>query len=234
MEIKSVISKFIYHIEPKPEGGFIAKCSDSSLPPLEAQTRAELQQQIQARISAEIASRFPGLQIPQSNETKFSWHIEAKPNGGFVAHSSDPALESIEGKTKEEVEKWLIEKAATLLEKKLPSELAEQLKTQAVSVNLNVVITTRRVSVGGKTSSQTVTLDNAKDSLLPSVLEAIQSKQIAGNASPIISNTTSISTTDLNNTSPLTPVSNSSSFFRFLVAALVVLGLLFFFLHAKR
>ena len=233
MEIKNTLSKFIYHIEPKPEGGFIATCGDSTLPPLEAETRAELEQQIQARIAAAMASLFPKLQIPQSKETKFSWHIEAKPGGGFVAHSTDPALQSIEGTTKAEVEKWLIEKSAMFLEKDLPPELAEKLKAQAVSGQLDVVISSK-IGIAGQASSQTVALGNATNSLLPSVFATLQGKQVAGSANSSLPSRTPLSTTDLNDTSPITPGSNSGFFFRFLLAALVVLGLLFLFLHGKK
>src|SRR5438034_7388212 len=57
MVLKRIITKFIYRIEPKPEGGFIAHASDPSIPPLEAPTRLELQQKIQANISAALADR---------------------------------------------------------------------------------------------------------------------------------------------------------------------------------
>src|SRR2546427_8856862 len=91
MELKRIITKFIYRIEPKPEGGFIAHASDPSIPPLEAPTRLELQQKIQANISAALAAEFPGLKLPAENqELKFNFHIEAKPGGGFVIHSHDP------------------------------------------------------------------------------------------------------------------------------------------------
>ena len=91
MELKRIITKFTYRIEPKPEGGFIAHASDPSLPPLEAPTRLELQQKIQANISAALAAEFPGLKLPAENqELKFNFHIEAKPGGGFIIHSHDP------------------------------------------------------------------------------------------------------------------------------------------------
>jgi hypothetical protein len=59
MELKRLISHFTYRIEPKPEGGFIAHASEPGVPPIEAPTRAELQQKIQANISAALGTEFP-------------------------------------------------------------------------------------------------------------------------------------------------------------------------------
>ena len=63
MEIKRTISRVIYRIEPKPEGGFIARCGDPNVPPLEADTRFELEQQIKDKITSEVESQIPGLKI---------------------------------------------------------------------------------------------------------------------------------------------------------------------------
>jgi len=68
VELKRIITKFTYRIESKPEGGFIAHASDPSLPPLEAPTRLELQQKIQANISAALAEEFPGLKLSADNQ----------------------------------------------------------------------------------------------------------------------------------------------------------------------
>src|SRR5438309_694326 len=84
MEIRRLITHFTYRIEPKPEGGFIAHTTDPSVPPLEAPTREELQQTIQANIAAAVAAEFPGLKLPLENkEVKFAFHIEHKPGGSF-------------------------------------------------------------------------------------------------------------------------------------------------------
>src|SRR4051794_39162471 len=53
MEIKRTISRVIYCIEPKPEGGFIARCDDPTVPPLEAASRFELEQQIRDKVTSE-------------------------------------------------------------------------------------------------------------------------------------------------------------------------------------
>ena len=67
-------AKLSYQIEKKPEGGFVALASDSKLPSLEASTREEIQNKIQAalvpfvqqiapeadRIELEVLVRKPG------------------------------------------------------------------------------------------------------------------------------------------------------------------------------
>src|SRR6266481_1932948 len=131
MEIKRLITHFTYRIEPKPEGGFIAHASDPSLPPLEAPTRDELQQKIQANIAAAVAAEFPGLKLPLENkELKFNFHIEAKPGGGFVIHShTDPNAAPVEVSTHEEIELPFAEKLLGVLGKHFP-ELSQALAAQ--------------------------------------------------------------------------------------------------------
>ncbi len=112
-----MISTFTYRIEAKPEGGFIAHATDPGLPPLEAPTRMELQQKIQANISAALAKEFPRLNLPSGNlpagkEFKFDFHIETKPGGGFSLHSHDPNATTIEGSSHEEIEHPFAEKLA--------------------------------------------------------------------------------------------------------------------------
>lgn len=145
VDIKRIISTFTYRIEAKPEGGFVAHASDPSLPLLEAPTRMELQQKIQANINAALAAEFPGLNLSSGKkEVKFDFHIEAKPGGGFTLHSGDGSTAPIEGATHDEIAHPLAEKLANVVGKYfLPKELSEALAQQAqggevhVSVNRN-------------------------------------------------------------------------------------------------
>jgi len=59
VELKRIISAFTYRIEAKPEGGFVAHANDPNLPPLEAPTRQELQQKIQATSAPHWPRNFP-------------------------------------------------------------------------------------------------------------------------------------------------------------------------------
>jgi hypothetical protein len=47
MDLKRLLTQVVYKIETKPEGGFIARATDPTVPALEAPTREELQQKIQ-------------------------------------------------------------------------------------------------------------------------------------------------------------------------------------------
>ena len=111
MELKRLITHFTYRIEPKPEGGFIAHATDPTVPPLEAPTREELQQKIQANIATALAAEFPGLKLPLENrQLKYAFHIELKPGGGFAIHSADPGAKPVQGATHEEIESHFAEK----------------------------------------------------------------------------------------------------------------------------
>ena len=85
MELKH-LTKIIYRIEPKPEGGgFIARAADPAVPPIEAPTREELQQKIQAEIFGKLAAEFPGLKLSLGNrQPKLD---DAKELAGLIAEN---------------------------------------------------------------------------------------------------------------------------------------------------
>jgi len=146
MEFKRLISHFTYKIEAKPEGGFIARASDPSAPPLEAATREELQQKIQASIASVLAANFPGLKVPlETGGAKFSFHIEHKPEGGFVLQSTDGKELPFTGATHAEIESKFAEKVLGALGSGLIPELTKALAAQAGSGNVKVVVN-RKVS----------------------------------------------------------------------------------------
>jgi hypothetical protein len=90
MELKRIVRDLTYNIEPKPEGGFIAHATDSTVPPVEAASREELLQKIKAEVAANLASEFPGLKLPLGNqELKGAFDIEHTPRGGFAIPSAD-------------------------------------------------------------------------------------------------------------------------------------------------
>jgi hypothetical protein len=229
MEIKRTISRIAYRIEPKPEGGFIARCSDPTAPPLEAASRFELEQQIKAKITAEMESQFPGLKIPlDESETKFI-SLETKPDGGFTVQSGDTSARFSEGGTKNAVEQWLTDKAVTLVEKNLPPELIEQLKHQQVDGKLKIAVT--KLGAEGKVRREYDVSTGKAGELFSRFLTGRQKN--SGALEPSTSVSSSFSNTNLDSNAPITPAS-SSSFLRFLAAALVLIGLLFFFLYLKK
>lgn len=218
MELKRIISTFTYRIEAKPEGGFVAHASDPNLPPLEAPTRQELQQKIQANIGAALAAEFPGLNVPSGNkELKFDFHIEAKPGGGFTLHSSDPNAAPIERASHEEMAHPLAEKLAGIVGNYLlPKELSDALAKQAgsgevqVSVNRKVSFTTTGFP---KTAFNNTQVPQPSGTLQSQGADS-QGLLNAADSSPITGET-----------------SKSWPIVRFLLTLLVVFVLMYFFLH---
>ena len=140
MELKRLISHFTYRIEPKSEGGFIAHAADPSVPPLEAPTRAELQQKIQANIAAALGTEFPGLKLPLENkEVNFAFHVEHAPDGGFILQSTDGKELPIIGSTHAEIEGKFAEKVLGALGNRLIPELSKALSA-AGSGDMKVIV----------------------------------------------------------------------------------------------
>jgi hypothetical protein len=218
MEIKRTISKIVYRIEPRPEGGFIARASDPGTPPLEAATREELQEKIQAAISATLAAEFPGLKpLLESKELKYSFHIEPKPGGGFIAHSTDPNHPPIEGATHEEVQHGLAEKLAGALGSYLLPELNQVPGKQIDSGNVKIVVN-RKVSVTAKAVSPNLGLRDVQE--LPQE-GSIQGQE--GEKDSLL---------NLTNNSPIVPDEGGNwPLFRFLLVLVILGALMYFFLH---
>jgi hypothetical protein len=224
MDLKRIISTFTYRIEAKPQGGFIAHATDASLPPLEAPTREELQQKIQANISAGLAREFPGLNLPSGNlpsedpatgnkELKFDFHIETKPGGGFRIHSHDPNAGTIEGASHEEIEFPFAEKLAGVVGKLLLPELAQALEKRGGSGDVKVSVD-RKVSFTANPVFQKPALGKAQNF-------AFGSTQ-SGNRG----------TVNTGDSSPITFEENKNwTILRFLLALLVVGALMYFFFH---
>ena len=222
VDLKRIISTFTYRIEPQPQGGFIAHASDPSLPPLEAPTREELQQKIQANIGAALAKEFPGLNLPSGNlpsgnkELKFDFHIEAKPGGGFALHSHDPNATTIEGASHEEIEHPFAEKLAGIVGKYFLPELSQALAKQGGSGDIKIFVD-RKVSFTANPGSQKLTLDNAQN-FLPS--GTIQPGANRGD------------TLDAGDSSPITREAGTSwPILRFLLVLFVIAALMYFFRH---
>jgi len=222
MEIKRTISRVIYRIDPKPEGGFIARCDDPTVPALEAASRFELEQQIRDKITSEVESQIPGLKI--SLEKK----IVSFGNQSVGDSISQPGAE--DGGAMPAVEKWITDKAVTLVEKNLPPELIEQLENQKLSGNVNIKVT----KFGGKTNfRREYVIPNGNAGQVLSRFFTGRQKN-SGALKPSNPVSASFSGTNLDSTSPITPVSGSGPFLRFLLAAIVLVGILFFFLYLKK
>jgi hypothetical protein len=236
MEIKRLVSKYVYRIEPKPDGGFIAHATDPSMPPLEAPTREELQQKIQSTILAGLSADFPGLKLPsQSSEMKFSFHVERQPNGTFDIHSSDPNCVPISANSHDQVESHFVEKLIAFVGKHMLPEASEALRTQLASGDIKVFI--------NKSSGFTVSTSSQSAALSSPTLASSSEAQpfAASNAStsgPIISNSAPNATIGDTgspiDSSPITPVGGSSAkTFLLLVAIVALLAFAYFFFHYR-
>jgi hypothetical protein len=228
VELKRLISTFTYRIEAKPDGGFVAHASDPSRPPLEAPTRAELQQKIQATIGAAMAREFPGLNLQSGNsasgnagsenrELKFDFHIEAKPGGGFALHSSDPTAAPIDGASHEDLAHPLAEKLAGMVGNYLlPKELIEALVRQGSSGDIKVVVN-RKTGFKANSGSQNLTPDNAQN------FQPSGTLQPGANMGDVL---------NLGDSSPITrEKSKSWPIIRFFLTFLVIAALMYFFSH---
>jgi hypothetical protein len=218
VELKRLISTFTYRIEAKPDGGFVAHASDPGLPPLEAPTRAELQQKIQANIGAAMAREFPGLNLQSGNrELKFDFHIEAKPGGGFALHSSDPTAAPIDGASHEDLAHPLAEKLAGMVGNYLlPKELIEALVRQGSSGDIKVVVN-RKTGFKANSGSQNLTPDNSQN------FQPSGTLQPGANMGDVL---------NPGDSSPITrEKSKSWPIIRFFLTFLVIAALMYFFSH---
>lgn len=229
MEIKQLLSQFVYRIEPKPDGGFIARPSDPSAPALEAPTREELQRKIQANIGTAISAQFPGLKLPiQNQQVNISFHIEHKPDGSFDIHSSDPGAASVLGASGDEVESQFAEKLLAMVGKHLAPEFAQGFGAQLGSGNVKIFVnkTTKNVSFklnGSSTSSLDKSTANPGQTVMSGPTQTSDSGPIVNNSSFRI---------NASDNSPITPGRESSgAVMRFVIAVLIVIAAMYAYVH---
>ena len=141
MELKTVLSKFIYRIEAKPGGGFIATCKDPAAPVIEGATREEVQQKIQENIAAHLATQFPALKSAlEAKGVTLHYHVEAKPGGGFIVHHDDAAHDSADHSTHGGIESFIESKIFSAFMDRLPPELLQQIGDKLNSGGLDIEI----------------------------------------------------------------------------------------------
>ena len=235
MEIKRLVSKYVYRIETKPEGGFIARPSDPNVPALEAATREELRQKIQSTILAGLGADFPGLKLPMhAGEVKFAFHVEKQPDGSFDIHSSDPGSAPLNAANHDQVESHFAEKVISFIGKHMLQDAPEALRAQLASGDIKVFI--------NKTSGFTITTKadgNAAEFGSLSQLFGNNREQSSVPASSvssgaIMSNSTAAfggSSTPIDS-SPIIPVSDGGGkFLRILLVLAILAAVIFFFVR---
>lgn len=222
MDLKRLVTHFAYKIEPKPEGGFIARATDPTVPSLEAPTREELQQKIQQNILSALSAEFPALKLPlDGKKLQMSFHVEHTPGGGFSIHSSDPAAAVIQTGDQKEFESRFLEKFIGFAGAHLMPEAAKALAAQVGSSEVTIVVngkSTFHLNSGKGTNFATVT------NPVPSTSTGVP-KLVDGNAS-----LARFGGTIGNN--PITPEpSNAGKIFGVILVLILAALMYFFFLH---
>ena len=227
MEFKQIVSQFVYRIEPKPGGGFIATCKDPGAPNIEGATRDEVQQKIQESIQAKLSQQFPSLAAAlQNNNVQLHYHVDPKPGGGFVIHHGDPAKDSVEGSTREHLENLIESKLLSSFIEKLPPDLHQQITDKLNSggldlvVDRNVKFTTSGARLNGSNASSAETLLglDSGSAVLPSSAAIPSSPSSSGTV----------------NGSPITyEKSNTGRFFRLLWKLAIIALLIYLYLHRR-
>jgi hypothetical protein len=249
MELKSVISQFIYRIEPKPGGGFIATSRDPAAIPIEAATREEVQRKIQERIAAAMAARFPDLQSALAkNGVHLHYHIESKPGGGYTFHHGDPAsnapAHAAEGTTLEHIENFIESKIFSAIVNHLPRDVRGELEQKInaggldVEVDRTVSVTTRRAGVPATLFDLGPVQDLSSSSGPASSVVSASSGDILGSAqSGSLNPGESQPGSSWNDPSP-SPItryekSSSGRIFVFVLLLAVGAALIFFYVHSR-
>jgi len=226
MDLKRLITQVAYKIEAKLEGGFIARATDPSVPPLEAPTREELQQKIRQNMLAVISAEFPGLNVPAgAKHVEMSFHIEHNPGGGYSIHSSDPSRPVLQPENQKELESQFLENVLGFTSKYLTPGMAKAMAAQVGSTDLKVVVN-RSVSFRMNSDGKDVTFGTPKSAPRPSA--TTQTPQLTDtSAGP-----DQLAGTIANN--PITPEpSNAGRIFGILIMLLILAGMLYLYLHSR-
>jgi hypothetical protein len=192
------------------------------VPPLEAPTREELQQKIQANIAEALGAGFPGLKLPSGDQhLKFAFHIEHKPGGGFSIQSADPNAPAVEGASHEDIASHFAEKFLAFAGNHFMPELAQALDSQGGSGEVKVFVNKTTYNVNRGSGKLTLTTENNAGPADSQTALSAGAQQLNGSLdSALVSN------------SPIVPESSGSwPVFRFLLALLVLAGLMYLFLH---
>jgi hypothetical protein len=228
MSFQQIFSQFVYRIEPKPGGGFIATCKDPAVPAIEGATRSEVEQKIRDAISSTLGSQFPALATAlQENDLPLHYHVENKPGGGFLIHGGDPAHQPIEGSTREHLEGLIESRLVSSLMEKLPPELHQQIADQINSGGLDVTANRKltfaagggmfKPMFSGKSTASSPSLSSRADTPWNPDLQS---------SSPI-----SASANDPNQSPVTYEKSRFGSLLSFLLVLAVLALLLYFYLH---
>jgi hypothetical protein len=215
MQLKEMMQKFVYRIEAKPGGGFIARALDPAVPPLEAPTREELQRMIQAKVLSGLGESFPALKIPvQSGQHTLELHIDRKVDGNFSVQSHEVGGAEMDPATQEKIDHYA-EEILGFVSKHFP-HLSEKIAEQVREAALNAA------------QGQTTTLAGQ------SVPQQPSGPYISG---PNAQTDVKVERTTLNNAvvlnTPITPEAGGSKGVLLVIAGLLALAGLYYFLYYR-
>jgi hypothetical protein len=224
MDLKQVLAKVAYKIEPSPGGGFVARATDPSVPALEAPTREELQRKIQQNFLDALSSEFPDLKAAaEGKRLELAFHVERTPQGGFAIHSADPNVPIVHAATHDDLQSQVLEKLLNFAGKHVVPELSQVLAAQAGSANPKVVVN-RKTTFQMKSGPQGITFG---DTQAPSTSTASAGK--FGQAA--LADASLTSTID---NKPITPESSSNwKMFGLFLLLLTLTVVMYFFLRLR-
>ena len=224
MDLKHLVQQFVYRIEPKPEGGFIARASDPTVPPLEAPTREELQQKIQAKLVTALGETFPGLRLPPAGkQVQVEFHIGRKAGGGFTVRSDEPGTPAVNQATHEKIDHYA-EELLDFVDKHFP-HLSETIEARVTS-ELQLMSNQQR-DLGSMPGSVAYASSNFSSTRTP----ANNHVRAGGTFDTSTIENPALNTTTIANT-PITPeASNSGSVVRFILTLLIIAAIMYFYLH---
>lgn len=220
MDLKKLVSQFAYRIEQKPDGGFIARASDPSIPPLEAPTREELLKLVQQKVLAGITTEFPDLKLAlDGTQHQFAFHVERTPAGGFSIHSADPNAEVVHAATEHDLQTQVLEKILNAAGKRFLPQIAQAIAAQGNAAHLKVVVNKTSFK---NAAPEEITL--ASPTSLPAQ-DVTPTTRFDG---------ASFTNADINKTilggAPITPESSNFGKFLRLLPVILLLGILIYFL----
>jgi hypothetical protein len=157
------MTRIPFKIEPKSEGGFIARATDPTVPVIEAPTREELQQKILAAIGTE----FPAFKIPgNGTNTEVSLELKTGNHEFFISNQPNSTGNTVD------LESRVLEKVLGVAAKHLTPELVKQLTAQAGTASFQVTVnnkTALRINSG----PNSLTFGAPKNSALPNAASDI-------------------------------------------------------------
>ena len=230
MELKQLIRRFAYKIEPKPEGGFIARSTDPSVPSLEAPTREELQRKIQENLIRSLGESFPALKQQfleqlQNRKANVNIHIEHKPGGGFAVHSDESAMPGRDAVTHEKFDHFA-EQLLNFVARNVP-QVEQSLDAIAESTEIEVITTEQTNSSPGASAAF-----GAAKALLPTSPMQANELSVGSSAQGTVNSEKASRNFAVVGNTPIVPEASSlKTFFRLILAVVIIAGLVYLFLH---